>query len=137
MSGKLDPIVFDDVLERVVAAECCESPLPGDLFDVAPDDVVESVFLEGSVLVPNHLKLSVNLPEQKPPFQKFERKVVEFYETKVAPHEERVCVWPQLSSSYLREDPSANLYNQPWNIESKKVHYFIYSFCSSYEIASA
>ena len=39
MRGKFYPIIFDDIFECIVAAECCKSSLSGDLFDIASDDI--------------------------------------------------------------------------------------------------
>ena len=63
MRCKFDPIVPDHVLQGIVAAQGGQAPLSGELFDVAADDVVHPVFLECPVLVPNHLELSVYLPQ--------------------------------------------------------------------------
>jgi hypothetical protein len=63
MSCKLNPVIFDHSLERVIATQRRQSPLPCELLYITADDVVHPVFLKGTVLVPDHLELSIDLPQ--------------------------------------------------------------------------
>ena len=92
MSGVLYPIVFYDILEGVVATQSCQSSLSCKCLYVASYYVIHAVFLEGSVLVPNHLEFAVNLPKQKPTLQELEREIVESEYFEIPPNEERICV---------------------------------------------
>lgn len=80
-------------------------------------DVLQPVFLEGSVLVPDHLELPVYLPQQKATFDDLEGEVIEPKHPEVAPHEERILIWLQFPPHDLSEDPPADLNSDSGYIE--------------------
>jgi hypothetical protein len=137
VGGELHPVVLYHSLQRNVATESGQPALTSDLLDVAADDVVHSVLLEGAVLVPDHLELTVDLPQQEAPLEELEGEVVELENLEVAPHEEGVRVGPQLTPGNLGKDPPADLDNHPGNIERKEVDNFIDRGCAGDEVAPA
>ena len=92
MGGVLYPVVFYDILEGVVATQSCQSSLSCKCLYVASYYVIHAVFLEGSVLVPNHLEFTINLPEQETTLKELEREIVESEYFEVTTDEERVFV---------------------------------------------
>lgn len=59
---------------------------------MATDYVLQAVFFEGAVLVPDHLELAVDLPEQESTLYHFEGEVVEPKQPEVSTHEKGVLV---------------------------------------------
>lgn len=86
------PVVLYHILQCVVATQSCQSPLSCECLYVATDYVVHPVFLEGAVLVPNHLEFTVNLPQQEAALEKLEGEVVEAEYSEISPDEEGVFV---------------------------------------------
>lgn len=60
---------------------------------MAAYDVLQPVFLEGAILVPDHLELPVYLPQQKPTFDDLKREVIEPKHPEVAPNKKWVLIW--------------------------------------------
>jgi hypothetical protein len=117
MRRELDPIILNHVLKRIIATERGQPALTGELFDVRANDVVHAVLLEGAVLVPDHLELTVDLPKQEPTLYELKREVVELEYLKIPTHEPGIGIGGKLPSSYLRKDPTANLDDHPGDVE--------------------
>ena len=93
MGCELHPVILYHAFESVVAAEGGQSALSSYGLDVAAYDVLQAVFLEGAVLVPNHLELSVNLPEQKAPLDNLKGEVIEPKQPEISPYEKGILIW--------------------------------------------
>ena len=125
VGGELDPVVLDDCLQSIVVTERRQAPLTGELLYVTSNDVLHSVLLEGAVLVPNHLELPVDLPQQESPLDELKWHVVELEDLEITTHEPRISIGTQLSTSYLRKPPTADLDDQPRDVESEKIDNFV------------
>jgi len=62
---KLDPIIFDDVLQRLVATQRGQPSFPRYVLDVFPHHIFHSVYLKGSILKPQSPELPIYLPNQE------------------------------------------------------------------------
>ena len=92
MGREFHPVVPDHVLQRLVATQRSQPSLPGYILHIATNDIIESIFLKGSVLVPNHLEFPRYLPQQKPALDEFKGHVVKLEYFEVPLDKERVCI---------------------------------------------
>lgn len=137
MGRELHPIVLYHVFQRVVAAQGREAALTGNLLHVASDYIIETVLLEGSVLVPDHLELPIDLPQQKSALYELEREVVELQKLEVASDEEGIRIRSQFSSCNLHEDPPQDLDGDSWDVEREEIDDFVDGSSSCYEVSAS
>ena len=137
MGCKFHPVVLYHALQGVVAAQGRQAALAGDGLDVAAYDVLQPVLLEGAVLVPDHLELAVDLPQEEAALDHLEGEVVEPEQPEVAPHEERVLIGRQLPPGELGEEPPADLDGDSGYIEREQVDDLVDGLRASHEIAAA
>lgn len=136
MGRELHPVVLDHVLQRVVATQSGQATFPCELLDIATDDIVHSVLFEGAILVPDHLELPVDLPQQEAAFQELEWHVVEAEDLKISTDKPGVRIRPELASGDLGEHPAADLDNESRDVEGKEIDDLIDGFSACDEIAS-
>lgn len=136
MGGKLDPVILNHVLQCVVATQSGQSTFSCELLDVAANNIVHSIFLEGPVLIPDHLELPIDLPQQEATLEELEGHVVETENLKISTHKPRVLIRAQLASRDLGEHPPADLDDESRNVEGKEIYNLIDGFSASDEVAS-
>lgn len=90
MGRELHPIILYHIFQSVVAAEGRQASFTGNLLNIASDYIIKAVLLKGSVLVPYHLELSIDLPKQKSTLEELEREVVKLKKLEISPNEERI-----------------------------------------------
>jgi len=105
MRRVLHPVILYHILQRVIAAQCRQPPLPCERLYVLSHDVLEAVFLKGTVLVPNHFELAVYLPEEESALEELEGEIVEAEYLEVSSDEEGVLIGLEFASSEFGEDP--------------------------------
>lgn len=119
MGCELHPVILNHVLQSVIATQGRKASFSGELLHITADNIVEAVLLEGSILIPDHFELPIDLPKQKSALDELEREVVELQKLKIAFNEEGIFIWRKFSSGNLHEDPSKDLDDDSRDVQSE------------------